>query len=76
MYKGNIWVEALASKYEAEIKVAKATLQVYFKNSVGIGEHSDLVEEFDKHIEALASAEEKLETLPILYCLNLIEKKH
>jgi len=56
-------VEALASKYEAEIKVAKATLQVYFKNSVGIGEHSDLVEEFDKHIEALASAEEKLETL-------------
>ena len=63
MYKGNIWVEALASKYEAEIKVAKATLQVYFKNSVGIGEHSDLVEEFDKHIEALASAEEKLETL-------------
>ena len=63
MYKGNIWVEALASKYEAEIKVAKATLQVYFKNSVGFGEHSDLVEEFDKHIEALASAEEKLETL-------------
>ena len=63
MYKGNIWVEALASNYEAEIKVAKATLQVYFKNSVGIGEHSDLVEEFDKHIEALASAEEKLETL-------------
>ena len=63
MYKGNIWVEALASKYEAEIKVAKATLQVYFKNSVGIGEHSDVVEEFDKHIEALASAEEKLETL-------------
>jgi len=63
MYKGNIWVEALASKYEAEIKVAKATLQVYFKNSVGIGEHSDLVEEFDKHIDALASAEEKLETL-------------
>ena len=41
MYKGNIWVEALASKYEAEIKVAKATLQVYFKNSVGIGEHSE-----------------------------------
>lgn len=63
MYKGNIWVEALASKYEAEIKVAKATLQVYFKNSVGIGEHSDLVEEFDKHIDALATAEEKLETL-------------
>ena len=63
MYKGNIWVEALASKYEAEIKVAKATLQVYFKNSVGIVEHSYLVEEFDKHIEALASAEEKLETL-------------
>lgn len=63
MYKGNVWVEALASKYESEIKVAKATLQVYFKNSVGIGEHSDLVEEFDKHIDALASAEEKLETL-------------
>ena len=63
MYKGNVWVEALASKYEAEIKIAKATLQVYFKNSVGIGEQSDLIEEFDKHIEALATAEETLETL-------------
>ena len=63
MYKGHAWAEALATKYEADIKIAKATLEVYFKNSVGIGEHSDLLEELDKWVEKLASAEEKLETL-------------
>mgnify|MGYP001546859041 CR=1 FL=1 len=62
-YKGTQWYSALETKYKAEIAEAKAVLETYFLNSVGIGEHSDLLIEFDKWVEQLASAEEKLEAL-------------
>ena len=35
--------EALIIKYEGEIAEAKANIQVYMNNSVGIGEHPDIV---------------------------------
>lgn len=63
MHRGNKYYEALKAKYIAEAKEAEAVLSTYFKNSVGIGEHSDLIEEFDKHITKLADAKEKLEVL-------------
>lgn len=63
MYIGNPYYDALEAKYIAQIKEAQAVLQTYFKNSVGIGEHSDLLPEFDKWIEQLASADEKLQAL-------------
>jgi len=62
-YIGNPYYDALEAKYIAQIKEAQAVLQTYFKNSVGIGEHSDLLPEFDKWIEQLASADEKLQAL-------------
>jgi triacylglycerol esterase/lipase EstA (alpha/beta hydrolase family) len=63
MYRGNPYYDALEAKYIAQIKEAQAVLQTYFQNSVGIGEHSDILPEFDKWIEQLASAEEKLQAL-------------
>lgn len=59
----SLFYEALVKKYEAQIAEAKATLHTYFTASVGIGEHSDLLEEFDKHMDNLANAEDKLEKL-------------
>jgi hypothetical protein len=38
-------------------------LAVYFENPVGIGEHSDLLEETVKHTEHLANAKDCLEAL-------------
>ena len=57
------YYDALEAKYIAQIKEAQAVLQTYFQNSVGIGEHSDLLPEFDKWVEQLASADEKLQAL-------------
>jgi hypothetical protein len=68
-YKGNPYYDALEAKYIAEKKEALAVLQTYFQNSVGIGEHSDLLPEFDKWINKLASAEENLQALESL-CKN------
>jgi len=55
--------KALQKKYEADIAAAYATLVVYFDNSVGIGEHPQFIEEMDKQLDILASAEEKLNAL-------------
>ncbi len=55
--------KALAKKYEAQIAEAYATLIVYFDNSVGIGEHPQFIDEMDKQLEVISTAEEKLEAL-------------
>ena len=59
----DVFIEALTAKYEADIKVAKATINVYMDKSVGIGEHPQFIHEIDKQLELIATAEEKLETL-------------
>ena len=52
--------EALIIKYEGEIAEAKANIQVYMNNPVGIGEHPDIIAAIDTQIENMAHAEEKL----------------
>ncbi len=56
-------IDALEARYEAQILEADATLKIYLENSVGIGEHPQHIDEVDKLIEKIASAEEKLKTL-------------
>lgn len=55
--------QALRSKYIAQIDEAVATLDIYLNNSVGIGEHSDILSEADKYVELLSSAQDKLASL-------------
>jgi|TARA_X000000950_G_scaffold245439_1_gene302302 hypothetical protein len=56
-------IEALEKRYEAQIAEADATIKIYFENSVGIGEHPQHIDEVDKLIEKIATAEEKLQVL-------------
>ena len=56
-------IEALEKRYEAQIAEADATIKIYFESSVGIGEHPQHVDEIDKLIEKIATAEEKLQVL-------------
>ena len=56
-------VDALRKKYEYEIIAAKANIDVYLRNSAGIGEHPDIVAAVDSEMEKLASAEDKLSSL-------------
>ena len=58
-----ILVKALILKYEGEIAAAKANIQVYLKQSVGIGEHTDILSEIDKWLNSYSQAEENLVTL-------------
>ena len=59
----NALFKALAKKYEADIASGYATLLIYFDNSVGIGEHPQQLEEMDKFVSKIESAESKLSAL-------------
>lgn len=63
----NLIYTALEKKYEAEVAEAKATLEIYFNNSVGIGEHPQMLEEMGKFLEQLASANDKLANLEMAF---------
>lgn len=52
--------EALILKYKGEVAAATANIAVYMKQSVGIGEHPDIVGAIDEQLEKLVAAEEKL----------------
>ena len=55
--------KALELKYEAQEAEAKANLEIYFKNSTGIGEHPDVVEAMDQQIDKLSQAQDKLNAI-------------
>ncbi len=59
----NIMYEALKAQFEAQRQKAIATLTVYFSNSVGIGEHPQIIDEMVEQTKLLAEANDCLETL-------------
>ena len=63
IYSGTKLYEALKVRYEGEIMEAKANLENYLDNKVGVAEHPNIVESADTLVEQLASAEDKLRTL-------------
>ena len=56
-------LNALIHKLNGEIEVAKANILVYTRNSVGVGEHSDLVETIEKEVAKIAEAKDKIEVI-------------
>ena len=67
MNKKNLKYTALKKKYESQIADGLASLEIYFNNSVGIGEHPRHIEEMDKFIEQVASAQDKLQILDFYF---------
>ena len=64
-------LEALIKKYEGEIAVAQATVQIYMKNSVGIGEHPQHAEEIDTLLATIADRQDKIEVAVGILDANL-----
>ena len=59
----NKLLKASIDKYESQKSEALAHLEILFNNSVGIGEHTDILTEIDKWVNSLSQAEENLSTL-------------
>ena len=56
-------LKALIQKQLGEIEIAKANIQVYSDNPVGIGEHPDLVEAIETQVTRIAEAEDKIQAI-------------
>ncbi len=61
--KDNLYYRAAMAHFTAKAEEARAVLDTYFNNSVGIGEHSNLLEEIVTWTKCLAEAEESIDTL-------------
>ena len=68
----NKLLKATIDHYMAQKSEALAILDVYFNKSVGIGEHSKLLDEIKEWTTKLAEADENLDVLS-KYCVD--EKK-
>jgi len=56
-------IQALRNHAIANIHLHKTNIDIYFANPAGIGEHPNIVEECDKLISQIGSAQDKLQTL-------------
>ena len=56
-------LNALKKRYEAQIAESLATLNIYVKDSVGIGEHTQHLDEMDKLLQVIVDAEEKIKII-------------
>jgi hypothetical protein len=56
-------IKAARLHAEAEVQLHKTNIEVYMQNVVGIGEHSDIIETIQKELDAMATANDRLEML-------------
>ena len=52
---------ALKAKYTGDLAEAEANIRIYLRNSVGIGEHSDIISAINEQVEKAVTAQEKLD---------------
>ena len=55
--------ESLIAHAEGHIKKHSANVEIYLNNSIGIGEHSDIIETIEKELEMIAKYDDQLEVL-------------
>ena len=56
-------LEALKKRYEAQVAESIATINIYRKSPVGIGEHPQHLDEVDKLLQVIVDAEEKIKVI-------------
>ena len=53
-------LSAIKSYYVGHINKHIANIEVYLRTSVGIGEHSDIIESIDKEMDKVATYDDKI----------------
>ena len=63
MYQDHHFFKALEGRYRAKIDEGKAVIKTFFDNPVGVAEHTEFLADFDKWLDVIADAEEKIMNL-------------
>ena len=56
-------LKALQSHAKANIELHKANIEIYLRNPVGVGEHSDVLEAVQAELDKLTVHSDRLDTL-------------
>ena len=56
-------LKALLSHAQGHLEKHKANVEIYLENSVGIGEHSDVMEAIEKELDMVAKFHDQIEIL-------------
>lgn len=56
-------LQGLKSHAQGQIDKHKANVEVYLRSTIGIGEHSDIVETIEKEIDHIAKYEDQLDII-------------
>jgi hypothetical protein len=56
-------LQGLKSHAQGQIDKHKANVEVYLSNTIGIGEHSDIVETIEKEVDKIAHYQDQLDTI-------------
>ncbi len=57
------FIKASIMNFEAQIEKHRINVENLMRNSVGIGEHGDVMEEIEKELDQMANYDDKLEML-------------
>ena len=58
---------------EGELERAKTNIMVYMSHSVGIGEHSDIVEAIQEELDKMAAASDRIEMLDTHFAHSVLD---
>ena len=67
-------LEASKLNFKAQIQKHRVNVENMLNNSVGIGEHGDIMEEVEKELEKMSSYHDKLEMLDY-FDISINDKK-
>ena len=56
-------VSALKSYYVGKINKHLSNIEIYLRQPVGVGEHSDIVEAIQKELDTMAQANDRIEMI-------------
>ena len=59
----NEMIDAIRMNCEGNLQTHKTNIELYLNKSVGIGEHSDIIQTVIKELEQVAKYEELIQTL-------------
>ena len=63
--KDNLYYKAAIAQFQAKADEARAVLDTFLNSAVGIGDHSNIVNEITHWTKVLCEAEECIETLEV-----------
>ena len=68
------FIKASVMNFEAQIEKHRINVENLMRNSVGIGEHGDVMDEIEKELDQMASFDDKLEMVNKYFSENKDKK--